>query len=60
MIKREKGYYWVKLIDDDEYQVAYFDGIDWHLWGSEIIYYDDSLTVTSKRLEPIRDQIELD
>lgn len=41
-MNRKEGYYWVKLKDELEWDVAYFnpEGLYWKIIGSRYVYHD--------------------
>lgn len=50
-MKREIGYYWIKLIS--EWEVAEWTGTMWLLSGVDIIFTDNAITIINEtKLEP--------
>ena len=52
LVVREPGYYWVKPVENDNWEVAEWDGAGWWRTGSEMDWRDDTWGFVGPLLSP--------
>ena len=48
-MKREEGYYWIKIEQSDPWQVAEWDGKAWWVCGSESWIHDTEISIVAEK-----------